>query len=398
MNSHLNRKAIAVAIALTCGNATADEGVIVNWKGAPEFSSADGRFKFKPRGRLYADWVNIDGDSPAFDKISATELRSARLGVEGSYTKFTKYKFEVDFANSDVTIDDAYFEFVMKPVSLVVGQMKPPISLEEQTSSRFTTFMERAAITDAFGLARRMGVMAKSGGDNWSFRIGVFGESAGSNAKQEGHAVTARGTFSPVVNDHLTLHVGGSVRWRENAKDDNTLSYRQRPQAHLGESMINSGDLAADSDLMWGVEAAGVMGPWSLQGEWAQISPDMSGENATFHGGYIGASWYLTGETRKYDAKSGSFKRTKVISAIGDGGLGALQLALRWDYLDIQDQGVFGGKQSAYLVGANWHLNDHMRFMLNYIRADIKDSLAAPYNSITDDDVDTIQLRAQIDW
>src|SRR5262245_2627217 len=76
----------------------------VKWKGAPELSSADGRFKMKVRGRLEVDYNNINQDTPitTFPDVSATELRRARIGVEGVAFYTVKYVLEVDFGGNAV--------------------------------------------------------------------------------------------------------------------------------------------------------------------------------------------------------------------------------------------------------------------------------------------------------
>jgi phosphate-selective porin OprO/OprP len=57
----------------------------VKWKGAPEFSSGDGKFSMKVRGRLHVDYNDINQDTPITfaPDVSATFLRRARIGVEG---------------------------------------------------------------------------------------------------------------------------------------------------------------------------------------------------------------------------------------------------------------------------------------------------------------------------
>jgi DNA topoisomerase-1 len=60
--------------------------------------------------------------------------------------------------------------------------------------------------------------------------------------------------------------------------------------------------------------------------------------------------------------------------------------------IDLTDDGVFGGKQDTYLVGVNWHLNSHVRFMANYNVSDIE---GGPYEGA---DINAFGLRAQVDW
>lgn len=72
----------------------------VKWRGAPELSSADGKFKMKVRGRLQADYNAIDQDEPITGEpdVSAATIRRARLGVESVVWGEVKYIVLVDFA------------------------------------------------------------------------------------------------------------------------------------------------------------------------------------------------------------------------------------------------------------------------------------------------------------
>ena len=82
----------------------------VKWKGAPEFSSGDGKFKMKVRGRLEVDYNNIDQDtrSPA-SRTSAPPTSGVPVSASKAFSSTTvKYVLEVDFANNAVAVKDAY--------------------------------------------------------------------------------------------------------------------------------------------------------------------------------------------------------------------------------------------------------------------------------------------------
>ncbi|TDI66450.1 MAG: hypothetical protein E2O89_01155 [Alphaproteobacteria bacterium] len=405
----------------------------VKWQGAPEISSADGDFKFKVRGRLYADYGTMDGHTfgdPSPDPYNhGTELRTARLGVEGQIFGHTKYRFEADFAGGtdDVEVKDAYLQWDLSPASLTIGQFKTPNSLEEQTSSRFTSFMERAAFTDSFGLARQVGIGVGFKGDNWTLKAGGFGENLHAETDfEEGWTVAARGTFAPIAVGNKAVHLGASVRWRWRSEDDPSTDYGVRPLIHMAsEKFVGLKGLPVDQDLFWGVEAAGVWGPVSIQGEYAMLNVDfehstgglgafLPGQNfdrtdPDFAGWYIGGSVFLTGESRTYKADKGAFDRIEVKSPVNDGGMGAWQLALRYDSLDLNDDGVNLGEQDALVVGINWYFNNYTRLMVNYIRANVTApselTLMLPTGESaiiggtpTDNDIESVGVRAQIDW
>ena len=108
------KAAAAAAQAAAASAGASDLDLKVKWKGAPEFTSGDGKkFKFKVRGRLMGDYNGIDQDESITGEgdISAVELRRARLGVEGVVFYDWKYKFEIDFAGNEVAIKDAYLAY-----------------------------------------------------------------------------------------------------------------------------------------------------------------------------------------------------------------------------------------------------------------------------------------------
>lgn len=399
-----NIAALLGASALLSSNAAANaQDFNVAWKGAPEISSADGNFSMKLRGRLFADWGSVsDNGGKAVD---ATEFRAARIGLQGVLMKDVKYTLEVDFAGNDISIADALMELALKPVSVVVGHFKTPNSLEEITSARFITFMERSSFTDAFSLSRQIGIAAKYDQNNVTFNAGVFqGNANGGSGTIQGRTYAARATFSPqITNSASIVHIGASAFHRQNDDGDLTLRYRQRPHHHLADRYIDTRlatgpgthmDISGESDTFFGVELAGIMGPLSAQAEWGWMSANAinGGMDAKFNGGYVNVSYFLTGESRGY--KGGKFDRVSVNNPVFGGGSGAFQIAARYDVIDLTDAaaGIFGGKQTSYIFGANWYLNNYSRVMANYSRSDIDGGANDGEN------IDTFGLRFQVDW
>ncbi|PHZ85709.1 OprO/OprP family phosphate-selective porin [Paremcibacter congregatus] len=375
--------------------------VKVKWEPAPSISSPDGKFEMNLRGRIYVDtaWINDQQDN---ENTQATEFRTARLGIEGKAWKDVKYKFEADFAGNEVDVKDAYIQW-KGPLAVKVGQFKTPNSLEEQTSSRYITFMERASFTDAFSLARQIGLGLGTSGKDYTVNVGIFRGANATDDEDEGLTFAGRVTYGPKMGD-TQLHLGASFRHQNKGDDQSSIRYRQRPHAHLAQNRYIDTGRFADKDTFFGFEAAGVMGPISLQGEWAFVKANIktptTGENdPTFNGGYIEASYMLTGESRAYKGSKGSFQRIKVNNPVFEGGMGAWQVAARFDRIDLTDETFFGGEQDTFLVGLNWYLNRHTRFMMNYSHANIKNATDVSKNDVNGKNkVDTIGFRAQVDW
>jgi phosphate-selective porin OprO/OprP len=438
-------KAAAAAAQAAAANAGgSDLDLKVKWKGAPELSSSDGKFKFKVRGRLMADYNGIDQDFDITGRpdVSAVELRRARLGVEGVVWYDVKYKFEVDFAGDGTAIKDAYLAYAgFKPKDWGIGEIRfgnqyVYNSMEEMTSSRFITFMERAAYQEAFFLDRQIGVAILAGSDHWSFQTGAYGATSETQGEflQDQFAYSARATVAPINREvngvNQVLHFGVSGRHRDEpenfrSSDDGpvlgTEPFRYRARVadlHLADRFIATPRIGESDDLL-NLEAAFVWGSFSMQGEYAQLWVDTPGVlntvDPSYDGWYIDASWFITGETRNYSGDEGIFDRIKVKRPVlwskGQGGWGAWQIAGRYDVVNLADENSvipgcqFCGDQETWLFGLNWYINDYTRFMLNVTQSKIEGGndgfvkgSGLGFNRNDGAEATGVGLRAQVDW
>lgn len=384
--------------------ANAAPSTAITWKGAPQIEDKEEGWSFKPRGRLQYDvgYVSSPGDYDNAGLGVVNEVRRARLGVAGEMPGDFGYKFELDFAGGEVEFADAYLSHERGPWEFIVGQHNNFQSLEELTSSLHTSFIERAAFTDAFGFERRVGVSAQWQHKALLLQGGVFTDSISDlnsiGDDNDSYGLDARAVFMPVVAGNQ-LHFGGSYHYRELNDAASSVRYHQRPLVHATDvRFIDTGTLAgAESETGYGLEAAGIFGPFYVasEGYWQQVSRDGFAD-PTFFGAYVDAGYFITGEKRGY--KGGKFDRVKVRRPFDEGGWGSLGVNLRWDYLDLADGPVTGGKQSAYEASLNWKPMDYLLFGLNYARINYDDAAILLPNGGRDYSVDVVGLRSQIDF
>jgi phosphate-selective porin OprO/OprP len=124
-----------------------------------------------------------------------------------------------------------------------------------------------------------------------------------------------------------------------------------------------------------------------IQGEYFNYELTRRGlADANFNGGYVQASWVLTGERHGYDKTNAAYAGITPAHpfSIKSGGAGAWEVAARVSYIDLTDHfvagrslasqpdGVNGGKQTSYTFGINWYVNSLMRMTANYIHTDFK--------------------------
>ncbi|MBM0169797.1 OprO/OprP family phosphate-selective porin [Altererythrobacter sp. C41] len=369
----------------------------VTWKGAPVIATESG-WSFKPRGRLQIDAGVIGAPgSTGVDDGFGNEIRRARLGVEGDMPGGFGYKFEVDFAGNEVEISDAILTYGTGGLTISAGQHNNFQGLEELTSSRFISTMERAAFTDAFGFERRVGLSAEYAGRNWLVQGGLFTDNV-DDLSNENWSADGRAVFMPKLGN-TQLHLGGSVHYAD-YEAGSTLRYRQRPFLHFTDDrFIDTDTFDAASELGLGLETAAIAGPFhaAAEGFWQKADRPGALADPTFFGGYAEVGMFLTeGDTRGY--KGGTFDRVKPANPVGEGGFGAVQVNLRYDYLDLTDAGIVGGTQNGYAVSLVWTPTDYTRFMVNYGRMQYDDAVIPAAGGDTSYGVDAFGVRAQIDF
>lgn len=408
MESRLNNisaqtEANSTAIATAPKPAPAPEPeTTVKWKGAPELSTKSG-WSFKVRGRMQFDAGHVDAPS-SIDEDGlgfSSELRRAYVGVQGTMPGGFGYKAEVDLADNEVEWTDIYLTYDHDGKNVTVGQHYPFLSLEQMTSDLFTSFTERAAFTSAFNFERRVGLSGGYAKGDLMVNAGVFTDNVAdlTDDGNKSYSVDGRLVWMPKLGD-AQLHLGASAHWRDlnSSLADAGSRYRVRPFVHSTDvRFIDTGTLNVSKEANYGLEAAIVSGRLhaAAEGNWLRASrPGLS--DPTFFGGYAEVGYFLTGgDTRGY--KAGAFDRIKPSNPVGKGGIGAIQLNLRYDYLDLVDAGIIGGKQNGYAASLIWVPIDYLKFMINYGHMEY-DQARVTAGGDDSYSADVIGARAQLDF
>ena len=442
------------------------------------FATKDGNFTAGINGRLQVDsQTNVNQNLPVsylstITNPNATQnqsgvpaplndgatLRRARLGIEGTFFKATDYKFEYDFTRGNGLnaggITDAYIRYnFSKPFSLKVGAFKEPFSLEEATSNRYLTFLERNMAVNTFVdnlNTYKVGIGANYSADRWLVASSFQTEGVGGYNAYGNNALTANTGSAINPNGGVNRNGGGGdTSWEVNTRVAGTPwmesktkflhvgtsgSYININNNYLGtgaysnggiifangiganvdrSSILNTGNLTsgarstgpqANHLTRFGAESALVYGPFSAQAEYLQtdISGNGYNQNESLNGYYGYATYFLTGESRNYRAKTASWDRLKPNSNFDlKGGWGAWELAAGYDYMNLNSGVINGGRASTFKSGINWYPNSHVRVMADWVHAlDISTATAATptgraFNGAS---LDMIETRVQLDW
>ncbi|MGH9439140.1 MAG: OprO/OprP family phosphate-selective porin [Terriglobia bacterium] len=352
------KKASVKAVHLKCHSAEMPEIGI---------ATANENFTLRLGGELQADAAFYGRDKKALGK--GQQFRRARLFVVGKLFGDWAYQVEVGFDNNRPALHHSYLRYnglnSFHNFIITLGLLKQPFSLQQRTSSKYITFMERA-LPSAFVRSDRIGLRLNAHGSNWSAAAGAFGQKVTGNEHHSGVAGVVRATFAPVHDRRHLLHIGASLNYRFPG-GSGTVRFRSRPESHITRvRLVDTGRIAdVDHFQVYGAEASAVWGPIAAQGEYIDTQVARSAlPTLNFNGWYAQASWFVTGESRAtfYDASTGAFGRV-----IPRHKFGAVDLAVRYSTLDLNDRDIRGGAESDITEGISWYPNTWLRFSANYV-------------------------------
>ncbi|MFP6584564.1 MAG: porin [Candidatus Hydrogenedentota bacterium] len=393
-----------VPVAPTVASAPDGNDFRVYWKDGLRLDSYNGDFKLKFGGRIQNDWAFFsEGDEIKASGINSqdgTEFRRARLFIGGIIYDEFEFKAQFDFEDGEADWKDVYIGANAVPIfgQIRIGHIKEPFGLDALTSSKDVSFMERS-LPSTFAPFRNTGIaFARSALDKrLAYTAGVFRQTGkfGEGQSDDGDInFTGRVSGVPIwiKEGDRFLHLGGAVSHKSVNGEWNISS---PAEAHMAEDLVGAVVMADDVSL-YGLEAAYVRGPWSVQGEYmlANVNGLTSADDVNFDGYYLQTSYFLTGEHRSYKLGTGIFEKVKPHRNFGfkeGGGPGAWELAARYSTIDLNDKGIVGGELEDITAGITWYLNPNMKTLLNYVHGELD------LGSV-DDSVDYIQARFQVTW
>ena len=434
-------------------------GVVVTMpNNRPTICTADGENCISLTSRVHWDVGGYDyrpnsaATSP--QRLDSGEnLRRARIGVIGKFFGDWNYALIYDFGGSSdgfggtapgslpgggtSGVENAYLSYTgFKPfggkMAIEGGIMDLAWTLDESTSSNDIPFMERASVgIIAQNIAA--GDFRSAFGSRWwndRFWAGAYvtGPTTGQihaassvtpAGMSEQYGATARVAGQIVSGPDYSVHLGADAEWliqppRNLVTQAQTLTLSDRPELRIDPTaLISTGAIANVSGAqVYGVEAAATYGSFFAQGEyyWFNVDrtantglPPTGASSLNFQGGYVEATYILTGESRKYNAANAAYGGVTPAHPFSwqTGGWGAWEIAGRFSRMDLNDQlataaGIAGGKQNIYTAGLNWYVNGNVRFMFNYLHGDIAKQVSSTNAADAGSHFDAFAMRTQV--
>ena len=242
--------------------------------------------EFKVGGRLMLDYDSYD-DFWGGEDAEENEIRRSRITLIGKTGKNWSYKFttDIDHEGEGASIDTGYLKYSSEPMYAVFGKHKRPGMLEERTSTKWISTIERSIINELSGAFLGKpdfgGVsvgFATKGDMPMSGAIGVYDDEIEEDDGGDVYGVGARFSIMPKFDDGSFLHAGASFYTVD--YKGNTYRMRTRMGVHTTGHPFETDNHASDDIDQFGVELAYVNGPFSLQGEFMNVESDGTDNNA----------------------------------------------------------------------------------------------------------------------
>lgn len=357
-------------------------------------------FTVKGSGRLFIDYGHLSANTAFQENFEELEdenllkLKSAEFNVSGTFFQNTEFKFKAEFAGNKVSVREAFVGFKNIPAvgTIRIGYIYEPLRFSSLSSSKYSSFMERAK-NHGFSPKNNLGAVVFNSFLNkrLSAQLGAFHN--GSNSKDnlqnnDGYAVTSRIIGLPYVAENKLLHVGAGFSYRK--PDTKEYVIPSSIGSYLSGEKLKAEVLPdVDNINLLNLELVYVHNTVAFQTEYMVANVHTDLENFQFWNYYAELSWFLTGESKNYRGGYKGYGRVKPNQNFGDGGkgIGAWEIAGRYSKTNLTEGVALGGVQSEFLLGLNWHLNPYTRLMLNYIHTDLQNN----------NKMDVIQARLQVD-
>lgn len=408
-------------------SAKADQGYI-------KFASADGNYELKLDGRVQLDFGSVDSEKN--QDQSDTDFRRIRLALKTKLWKDWQTEMDIDFAESQISISDMWLAYNAVPNwSFKVGNFKPHFSIDQVTSSRFSTFMERSIATELVKTSRRIGLAATYAKDQLFFGTGLFGDpvnegledderynpDGAQNSERLGYSL--RTVYRPWSENNLNrlLHLGFNYlnqapeTMTSEGRNDGALRFRTYPESRLNETrQLTTGRMhGSDSATTLGLELVGKFDRHMFISEYLQTSVSFDSANYTssipdaeFDGYYLAYSFFISGD-REYDPSSAEFAAVS--------GMNALEFTLRFSNANLNDPdggnterrsaidgeqiapeiGIAGGEADILTLGMNWYPNPNIMIRANYSMADFDENATAGGDVEGGDKLKILGMRVQ---
>ena len=243
--------------------------------------------------------------------------------------------------------------------------------------------------------------------------------------RDQGHSFTGKLVLQPFGdNTKYGIHVAGAASYRTPKTDVDPgeyggIRYNTRSLSNINRKKYLDTDVITDYNhqVITNIELAGYYKGLGVQSEIIKNYTYRNNDKETlnFGGFYVQGTYMLFGGKQIYNKAEGEFTQPSKGKKWGD-----VELALRYDYVNLNNKDIYGGSAEGYTAGINFYTARNVKFQLNYtyvnhdryangkgklyVGHDLDGNLTKDPTKVTDpagkagEDFGAIGLRCEIDF
>jgi outer membrane murein-binding lipoprotein Lpp len=365
-----------------------DSGMMAGYKAGKGFylSNQDGSFSLMMSGQLQVRWVmnnNTDrGDTNADENLWGFQVRRAKVRFQGnvvdpSWTYAINGSFEGPentgglFFDNGTQSNGGTFEFqeafiakeMENGLTLTFGQFKTPWMREELVDSSQQLAVERSVINEFYNQDRAVGIMASYATDSWNFAASY------NNGQQ---TALSQGTrYTNFTNNPTDWAFSGRFEYKFSGDwsdfDSFTSSPGDEEAIMAGVAFMGQKYGAQASDILVGLAPTALEGT-TVWGVTADVSAKFGG--FSFFGAFVYQS-YEWGED--FGVNADNWNPWGMTLQAGYSLNDEWEIFARYSdgnsdggATNVLNLGNEGGNPSILTVGANYFVNDNVKFTVDW--------------------------------
>lgn len=353
----------------------------------------NGILVFESKDQSYRLWFDIRVQTDGQISMSKTlnpigngvTIRRARFAIKTNLGKNWYGELDLNAANGVLELEDAYLSYdFLNGLTTRVGNYKERFSMSETASSRYLNFMERGMAVTTFAPSRHIGWEAAYNGKRFFAAGGIFfqeikdletntyvEDNNKDYGRDQGISLTGKFVLQPFgANKDYGLHLAYAYSYRQPKTDVDPseyggIRYNTRSLSNINRKKYLDTDVIPffRNQLLSNIELAAYYKGLAVQGEMITNRTQRKNDLQTldFGGYYAQAVYMVFGGRQVYNKSEGEFTQPDKGKKWGD-----IELALRYDYVDLNDKTVYGGSADAMTAGLNFYAARNIKFQLNF--------------------------------
>lgn len=331
--------------------------------GMTAFAQED-KLTITPSGRVLIDaGVMHDNNEEMNSELkSGTAIPDVRLGFKAKYGQW-RAKAELSYARGNVSMKDIFVEYDFNKNNLLRGgYFVHQFGLQSATSSSFKISMEEPESQSALGNGRLLGLMYQHDETKFHVTASLYNNADAMKKSTDqtgnnGWGTMTRLVYRPLAERGRIFHVGISAAYevptynKENGT--HTFSFGANYPTRIAQVKVVNAEVT-DSKNFFKIspEMTGAYGHFGIETQYYYLNVDRRGTLPNYH------AWGAYGNLR-------FLFNSEYTYTMGDAGIAtpdpkSWEVVAAYNYTDLSDNSILGGKVSDWALTMNYYMNKYM--------------------------------------